>query len=83
METVIAEVFRRILTRRAEKVEIQKLVALYQETLSRYRQMPEQAKKLLQVGRYPQNTAFDPAEQAALMLVVSAIFNLDEAMSKT
>ncbi len=51
--------------------------------MSRYRQMPEQAKKLLQVGRYPQNTAFDPAEQAALMLVVSAIFNLDEAMSKT
>jgi len=29
------------------------------------------------------NTSLDPAEQAALMLVLSAIFNLDEAMSKT
>lgn len=82
-ESNIATIFRQILIRKPEKTEIHKLAALYQEEIVRYRQDPERAKKLLKTGRYPQNAALDPAEQAAMMLVVSAIFNLDEAVSKT
>ena len=81
-EANIAEAFRRVLLRRPSKVEVSKLTELYQGELARYRQSPAAAKRLLQVGRYPQNTALDPAEQAAMMLVVSTIFNLDEAMNK-
>jgi hypothetical protein len=82
-EERITEAFSRILTRKPEKVEIQKLAALYGEEFARFQKEPERAKKLLKTGRFPQNPALDPVEQAALMLVVSAIFNLDEAMSKT
>lgn len=82
-EEEISAAFRRVLTRKPEKSELQKLGALYRDELTRFQSSPGQAKKLLQTGRYPQNTALDPAEQSAMMLVVSAIFNLDEAMSKT
>ncbi len=82
-EEEIATAFRRILTRKPERGEIQKLAALYRDELTRYQKSPAQAKKLLQTGRYPQNTSLDPAEQSAMMLVMSAIFNLDEALSKT
>ena len=82
-EEEIATAFRRVLTRKPERAEIQQLVSLYREELARFQKKPAQAKKLLQTGRYPQNTALDPAEQSAMMLVVSTIFNLDEAVSKT
>ena len=82
-EEKIAAAFFKILTRKPEKAEIQKLAALYREEFARFQKEPERAKKLLRTGRFPQNPALDPAEQAALMLVVSAIFNLDEAVSKT
>ncbi|HRI58444.1 MAG TPA: PSD1 and planctomycete cytochrome C domain-containing protein [Saprospiraceae bacterium] len=82
-ETNIAAIFRRVLTRKPERIEIQKLAALYNEELTRFQQSPERAKQLLKTGRYPQNSDLDPAQQAAMMLVVSAIFNLDEAVSKT
>ncbi len=82
-DKVIEAAFSKILTRKPAKVEIQKLEALYREEFARFQKEPERAKKLLKTGRFPQNPALDPAEQAALMLVVSAIFNLDEAVSKT
>lgn len=82
-ETNIAAIFRRVLVRKPEKAEIQKLAALYRDEFARFQQSPERAKKLLKTGRYPQNTSQHPAEQAALMLVTSTIFNLDEAVSKT
>ena len=79
----IAEAFRRITTRKPERAELQKLTELFRDTQDRYRQSPESAQKLLHTGRFPQQRQLDPATQAAMMLVVSAIFNLDEAMSKT
>jgi hypothetical protein len=79
----IAEAFRRITTRRPERRELQKLTALFRDMRDRYRQSPESAQKLLHTGRFPQQNQLDPADQAAMMLVLSAIFNLDEAMSKT
>jgi len=82
-DKIIAKAFSKILTRKPEKVEIQKLAALYRAEFSRFQKEPERAKKLLNTGRFPQNPSLDLAEQAALMLVVSAIFNLDEAVSKT
>jgi hypothetical protein len=44
---------------------------------------PEEAKKFLQVGAYPQNDKLDIVECAAMMHVVTIIYNLDEAISKS
>lgn len=82
-EAIISAIFSRVLIRRPEKPEIRKLTELYQGELARFQQDPGRAKKLLSTGRFPQDPALDPAAQAALMLVTSAIFNLDEALSKT
>jgi hypothetical protein len=79
----IAALFRRILVRKPGKTEIRQLTELYAGELARFQKDPEKARKLLKTGRYPQTNDTDPAEQAALMLVASAIFNLDEAMSKS
>jgi hypothetical protein len=55
----------------------------YQDEYERYRSQPEEARKFLKVGAYPQNEALDPIECAAMMHVVSIIYNLDEAISKS
>jgi hypothetical protein len=79
----IANAFRQVLSRPAAKAELALLLDLYQSEQTKYSAAPEQARRLLQTGRYPPAPNVDPAAHAALTLVVSAIFNLDEALSKT
>ncbi len=79
----IAEGFLRIMGRQPERAELSTLSSLFDEENKRYRAKPEAARTLLSVGRFPFEKNLDPAEQAALMLTLSAVFNLDEAMSKT
>ena len=78
----VAAVFQKILTRRPEKKELDKLLELFDEELLVFQKKPERAEKLLKSGRFPQNPALDGARSAALMLVASAVFNLDEAVVK-
>jgi hypothetical protein len=63
--------------------ELSALAGLFREEQSRYQKQPDLARKLLSAGRYPQAKNADPNTLAALMLTVSTIFNLDEAISKT
>jgi hypothetical protein len=81
-EAKIVQAFRKILTRRPTEKEVAILKQGYGEELTRFQATPEKARKLLQAGEYPQN-ATDPARCAALMQVVSMIYNLDEAISKS
>jgi hypothetical protein len=81
-EQKIVHAFRKILTRRPTEKEVAILGQGYGEELARFRAAPEKARKLLQAGEYPQN-ATDPVRCAALMQVVSMIYNLDEAISKS
>jgi hypothetical protein len=83
LDKKIALAFRKIISRQPEGQEIDILVSGYQEELDRYRAHPDEAKKFLQVGAYPQNSKLDTVECAAMMHVVSIIFNLDEAISKS
>ncbi len=76
----IAQAFAAILTRSAEARELALLEALYEEEYTRLKQQPKRAQNLLAVGYYPPLPALDSPTHAALMLTVSAIFNLDEAM---
>ncbi|HKZ66732.1 MAG TPA: PSD1 and planctomycete cytochrome C domain-containing protein [Chitinophagaceae bacterium] len=83
VEEKIALAFRKIISRQPEDHEIEILLTGYRDEYERYSANPSEAKKYLQVGAYPQNDTFDPIECAAMMHVVSIIYNLDEAISKS
>lgn len=83
LEEKIALAFRKIICRHARPEEVQILATAYQEELRRYKASPEEANKFLKVGAYPHNETLDVAECAAMMHVVSMIYNLDEAISKS
>jgi hypothetical protein len=82
-EQKIERAFRIILIRRPTQQEVTILNQGYQEELARLREAPEKAKKLLQVGEYPQSKMADPISCAALMQVITILYNLDEAISKS
>jgi len=83
LEKKIELAFRKIISRTPEDSEIQILLTGYNEEHDRYKANPVEAKKYLQVGAYPQNDKLDLIECAAMMHVVSIIYNLDEAISKS
>ena len=83
LDEKIALAFRKIICRHAKPDEIEVLMTAYQDEFQRYKAYPEEAKKFLQVGAYPQNEKLDPVECASMMHVVSMIYNLDEAISKS
>lgn len=83
LDKKIALAFRKIINRLPQKQEADILMQSYQEELDRYTANPQEAGKFLRVGAYPQNASLDIIECAAMMHVVSIIYNLDEAISKS
>jgi Protein of unknown function (DUF1553) len=79
----IAMAFRKIISRLPQKQEVEILLQSYQEEFDRYTANPQEADKFLRVGAFPQPATLDPIECAAMMHVVSLIYNLDEAISKS
>ena len=79
----IAFAFRKIISRKPQKNEVDILLQSYQEEFDRYTADPKEAAKFLRIGAYPQNTSLNEIECASMMHVVSIIFNLDEAISKS
>jgi hypothetical protein len=75
--------FRKITSRKPTAAEIEILMKGYNEEFERYKANPLLAKKFLNVGAYPQKDQLDPITCAALMHVVSIIYNLDEAISRS
>ncbi|PWT98679.1 MAG: hypothetical protein C5B52_11880 [Bacteroidetes bacterium] len=80
---MIADAFRRILTRKAEQKEIDLLKEFYETELAKYKSDKKSAIALLKVGHFPQNKNIDPSACAAMMLTIQTIYNLDEAMTKS
>ncbi|HEX3384168.1 MAG TPA: DUF1553 domain-containing protein, partial [Mucilaginibacter sp.] len=77
----IVEAFRRIICRKPTEKEMAILMSYYQDQL---RTMTEKnADKLLSVGEYPNPPGIDKITQAAMMKVIDAIYNLEEAITKT
>ncbi len=76
--------FRRILSRSPDAQETAALVKLYESQLAEYRTDSNAAGALLRVGdsSAPDQLLSDASELAAWTTVVSAIFNLDEAITK-
>jgi hypothetical protein len=83
LEEKITLAFRKITSRAPEDHEIEILLQGYQEEYDRFHANPKEAEKFLHVGAYPQNDKLDTVECAAMMHVVSIIYNLDEAISKS
>ena len=74
--------YSRTLGRPPSEVETRLLGQLAQEQAAKFRNAPQQARDLLQVGELRADPSFDPAELAAWTVVASSILNLDETISK-
>jgi hypothetical protein len=55
----------------------------YADQLQVYKSDPAEAEKALKIGEYPPAEQLDIAEQAALMQVVSLMYNLEETLMKS
>lgn len=74
--------FERVLCRPPTQQELGILTKSLDARIARYRKEPMEAKKLAITGEAPLNPGIDLAELAAYTVSVSAILNLDEAITK-
>ena len=74
--------YARTLGRAPSELETRLLGQLAQEQEAKFRNAPQQARDLLQVGELRADPSLDPADLAAWTVVASSILNLDEAISK-
>ncbi|HEY4155542.1 MAG TPA: PSD1 and planctomycete cytochrome C domain-containing protein [Puia sp.] len=79
----IEKAFRLIVCRRPEAKEKQLLKEYYTDQLQSFTAQKQNARKLLAVGEYPQNKKLDPVSQAAMMEVITTIYNLEETITKS
>jgi hypothetical protein len=79
----IAKAFRRIICRVPSKQELDILKKYYNDQLSLFKSKSLDANKALKVGEYPNKGNTDRNMHAALMKTVSAIYNLEEAITRT
>ena len=78
----IARAFRLILCRKAPEQELGILTRFYEDELKYYTSDNEKARQKLEVGEYKHEEVSDVAATAALMQVVSMLYNTDEAITK-
>ncbi|WPU97085.1 PSD1 and planctomycete cytochrome C domain-containing protein [Mucilaginibacter sabulilitoris] len=77
----IVKAFRLIMCRHPQEKELAILTAYYQDELKSMKKID--AAKLLTVGEYPVPANLDKVRLAAMMKVVDAMYNLEEAITKT
>jgi hypothetical protein len=83
VEDKITIAFRRIICRTPTEKEKQLLNELYTEQLKTYEEKKSDPSAILKAGEYPLNQQVDKNQCAALMKVISTIYNLEEAIVKT
>ncbi|MET0298892.1 MAG: PSD1 and planctomycete cytochrome C domain-containing protein [Flavitalea sp.] len=79
----IADAFRLITCRKAKDNEVAVLESYYNTELAKYQKDKKAAIKVLNTGHYPQSDNPDKATEAALMLTIQTIYNLDETISRS
>jgi hypothetical protein len=82
LEERLSIAFRSVLARPPAVAEIALLRGVYAEQLERFRRSPDAARGLLGIGEAPTDEQLDRAEIAAWTMVISAILNTDEALTK-
>ena len=81
-EECIEKASRLILCRKAGEKELGILKRLFEEEKIYYEEEPEKAKEKLAAGEYKHEETGDLASTAALMQVVTTLYNTDEAITK-
>lgn len=80
-EKNIQQAFRMIVCRYPNAQEISILKNYHDHSLKSF--TDSDAQKLIQVGEYPMTPGLDAKSWAALMQVISTIYNMEETISKT
>ncbi|WP_446717875.1 PSD1 and planctomycete cytochrome C domain-containing protein [Dyadobacter sp. OTU695] len=80
-EEKIRKAFRQIVCRTPSQREMEVLTGYYDKELREIR--PEKAAKMISVGEYPLTKNVDKKALAALMRVISTIYNLEETITKS
>ena len=81
-ETAIEEAFKRILCRAPNSKELDILSSYFEEEYSKFKQNQAAADDLFKVGEYPIKEEKINPNTAALMQVILAMYNLEEAITK-
>lgn len=81
-EERISRAARLILCRKAGEQELAILKGFYEEEKKYYETEPEKAEQRLNVGEFEHEEVSDVAATAALMQVVSTLYNMDEAITR-
>jgi hypothetical protein len=81
-DALVVEAYRAFTSRLPAKEEQKVLRTLYDEQLAHYQAHPEQAKGFLGIGASPAAKDLPAHQVAAAAILVNAIMNLDEAVSK-
>ncbi|HEX3313589.1 MAG TPA: hypothetical protein VHR72_01805, partial [Gemmataceae bacterium] len=74
--------FRLTTSRRPTGAELAILTQMYGEQKDRFEKQPKLATAILNVGDSPRNGKLPAAEHAALTVVMQAMMNLDDCVSK-
>jgi len=82
VEKQIAQAFNQVVLRSIKPAELTVLLELYQQELANFRRKPKDAALLLATGDHPRDPKLPAAEHAALTMVISTLFNLDEVVTK-
>lgn len=82
LDEQITFAFRAAASRSPKPAEIDILKNLYHKELAVYKEDPDQAQELLNVGEYPADNTLDTLELAARTIIASTILNLDETLTK-
>jgi Protein of unknown function (DUF1553)/Protein of unknown function (DUF1549)/Concanavalin A-like lectin/glucanases superfamily/Planctomycete cytochrome C len=78
----ITFVFRSLTARRPTSRELVTLTALYQDQYDEFRAGRADARKLLDIGDAPLDSALDPPEFAAMTALAQAVLSFDEAVMR-
>ncbi len=79
--SLVANIFKRILVRSPKEEETIMLNDYYEDALQKFLENTEDAKSLVALGEYEQ-LEVDVSKTAALMLTAQVIYNLDETITK-
>ena len=78
----LVRAFRLVLGRKPAVAEIGALKRAYENELARFKESPEAASKLLDVGESKRDKSIEPIELAAWTSVGNVLLNLNETITK-
>jgi hypothetical protein len=79
----VIRAFRLIVCRRPSDKEVEVLTSYYSDQLNVFKKQKNRAESLISIGEYPIPQKLNTSSVAAWMQVISALYNLEETITKT